>query len=87
MWIFIITSITGSILGNAVDSWFADTRLGIWFYKKTDELSIWATNKLNINILKEEKKWKKKYPNISKDMDNLSKRIKFLENIHMDDGK
>ena len=87
MWIFIITSITGSILGNAVDSWFADTRLGIWFYKKTDELSIWATNKLNINILKEENKWKKKYPNISKDMDNLSKRIKFLENIHMDDGK
>ena len=87
MWIFIITSITGSILGNAVDSWFADTRLGIWFYKKTAELSTWATNKLNINILKEENKWKKKYPNISKDMDNLSKRIKFLENIHIDDGK
>ena len=87
MWIFIITSITGSILGNAVDSWFADTRLGIWFYKKTAELSTWATNKLNINILKEEKKSKKKYPNISKDMDNLSKRIKFLENIYIDDGK
>jgi len=87
MWIFIITSITGSILGSAVDSWFADTRMGIWFYKKTDELSTWAANKLNINILKEENKWKKKYPNISKDMDNLSKRIKFLENIYIDDGK
>ena len=87
MWFFLISSIAWSIVGNATDSWFADTRLGIWFYKKTDELSIWATNKLNINILKEEKKWKKKYPNISKDMDNLSKRIKFLENIHMDDGK
>ncbi|SVC41124.1 uncharacterized protein METZ01_LOCUS293978, partial [marine metagenome] len=34
MWFFIISNIAGSILGNAADSWFADTKLGIWTYKK-----------------------------------------------------
>jgi len=34
MWFFIISSIAGSILGSAADSWFADTRMGRWFYKK-----------------------------------------------------
>ena len=50
MWFFIISSIAGSILGNAADSWFADTRMGRWFYRKTDELATWATNKLNIQM-------------------------------------
>jgi len=39
MWFFLISSIVGSILGSATDSWFADTRAGIWFYKKVDDVS------------------------------------------------
>ena len=34
MWFFLISSIAGSIIGSAADSWFADTKLGVWFYKK-----------------------------------------------------
>jgi hypothetical protein len=33
MWIWAISAIAASILGNAADSWFAETKLGIWFYR------------------------------------------------------
>ena len=82
-----ISSITGSILGSAADSWFADTKAGIWFYKKVDQISGWAARKLNIKILAEEEAWKKKYPNVAKKMDDLDNRLSELERIHTDDGK
>tara|TARA_R110000823_G_scaffold227975_1_gene355359 strand:- start:342 stop:593 length:252 start_codon:yes stop_codon:yes gene_type:complete len=83
----LISSITGSILGSAADSWFADTKAGIWFYKKVDQVSGWAARKLNIKILAEEDAWKKKYPNVAKKMDDLDNRLSELERIHTDDGK
>ena len=87
MWLWLISSITGSILGSAADSWFADTKAGIWFYKKVDQVSGWAARKLNIKILAEEDAWKKKYPNVAKKMDDLDNRLSELERIHTDDGK
>ena len=39
MWFFLISNICGSILGNATNSWFADTKLGKWFYRKVDDVS------------------------------------------------
>tara|TARA_R110000851_G_C12676404_1_gene523276 strand:+ start:237 stop:488 length:252 start_codon:yes stop_codon:yes gene_type:complete len=83
----LISSIAGSILGSAADSWFADTKAGIWFYKKVDQVSGWAARKLNIKILAEEEAWKKKYPNVAKKMDDLDNRLSELERIHTDDGK
>tara|TARA_Y100001951_G_scaffold92545_1_gene87399 strand:- start:563 stop:811 length:249 start_codon:yes stop_codon:yes gene_type:complete len=79
MWFWIISSIAGGILGNAADSWFADTKLGIWFYKKVDNVSTWASNKLGLRVLQDEDNWKKKYPNVSKKLDNLEARINKLE--------
>ena len=79
MWFWIISSIAGGILGNAADSWFADTKLGIWFYKKVDNVSTWASNKLGLKVLQDEDNWKKKYPNVSKKLDNLEARINKLE--------
>ena len=76
---WIISSITGSILGNAADSWFADTKLGMWFYKKVDDVSTWASNKLGLKILQDEDNWRKKYPNVSKKLDDLEARINKLE--------
>ena len=87
MWLWLISSITGSILGSAADSWFADTKAGIWFYKKVDQVSGWAARRLNIKILAEEDAWKKKYPNVAKKMDDLDNRLSELERIHTDDGK
>ena len=79
MWIFLISSITSSIIGMAVESWFADTKLGVWFYKKVDNVSTWASKKLGLRILQDEVTWKKKYPNVSEKIDKLEARINKLE--------
>ena len=87
MWFWIISAIAGSILGNAVDSWFSETKLGIWFYGKVADISGWAAKKLKLQTLSREEAWKKKHPNIAKKVDELNKRVKYLEEIHMNDGK
>ena len=79
MWLFLISNIGGSILGSAADSWFADTKLGIWFYKKVDDVSTWASKKLGLKVLRNENNWKKKYPNVSKKIEELEVRLEKLE--------
>jgi len=63
----------------AVESWFVDTKLGIWFYKKVDNVSTWASKKLRLKILQDEINWKKKYPNVLDKIDKLEARINKLE--------
>ena len=87
MWLWLISSIAGSILGSAADSWFADTKAGIWFYKKIEQVSDWTAKKLNIKILAEEESWKKKHPNVAKKISDLENKVKYLEKIHLNDGK
>ena len=79
MWFFLISNIAGSILGNAADSWFADTKLGIWTYKKVDDVSTWASKKLGLKILKDENNWKTKYPNVAMKIEKLEARLEKLE--------
>ncbi len=79
MWFFLISSIAGSILGSAADSWFAETKLGIWFYKKVDNVASWASHKLGLKVLTDEENWKKKYPHVSRKIDELEARLKTLE--------
>ena len=79
MWFWLISSIAGSILGSAADTWFADTKLGRWFYKKVDDVSTWASKKLGLKILKDEQNWETKYPNVAEKIKTLEARIKKLE--------
>ena len=79
MWFFLISSIAGSILGNAADSWFADTKLGVWVYKKVDDVATWASNKLGLKVLKDENNWRVKYPNVAKKIEELEARISNIE--------
>lgn len=79
MWFFLISSIASSIIGSAADSWFADTKLGRWFYKKVDDVASWASKKLGLKVLQNEDNWRKKYPNIAKNIDALEARILELE--------
>jgi|TARA_R100001015_G_C4546633_1_gene109440 hypothetical protein len=79
MWFWLISTIAGSVLGNAADSWFSDTKLGVWFYKKVDDVSTWASKKLGLKVLQDEENWKTKYPNVSKKIDDLEARIQKLE--------
>ena len=79
MWFFLISNIAGSILGSAADSWFADTKAGIWFYNKGDDVSTWASKKLGLKILKDENNWKAKYPNVAIKIQELEARIENIE--------
>ena len=79
MWFILISNIAGSILGSAANSWFADTKLGMWFYIKVDDVSTWASKKLGLKILKDENTWKTKYPNVAEKIGTLEARIKKLE--------
>ena len=79
MWFYLISSIAGAILGNATNSWFADTKLGIWFYNKVDDVSTWASKKLGLKILKDESNWKIKYPNVAMKIEKLEARLEKLE--------
>ena len=79
MWFWMVSAIAGSILGNAADSWFSQTKMGMWFYKKIDDVSTWASKKLGLRVLQDEENWKKKYPNVSKKLDELEARINDLE--------
>ena len=85
MLVFLISSITSSIIGMAAESWFADTKLGVWFYKKVDNVSTWASKKLGLRILQDEETWKKKHPNVSEKIDKLEARINKLEKEKTDD--
>ncbi len=79
MWFWAISAISGSILGSAKSSWFEKTAMGRWFYKKMDNIYNCAANRYGLEILKSEDKWKKKYPNIAKKMDDLEQRLHKLE--------
>ena len=77
----VVKSIAGSILGNATSKWFEKTAMGRWFYKKMENTYNWAANRYGCVVLKSEDKWKKKYPNVAKKIEDLEKRIKKLEQV------
>ena len=79
MWFFLISNICGSILCMAAEGWFKDTKLGVWLYKKVDNVSTWASKKLGLKVLADEVNWKKKYPHVSLRIDELEARINKLE--------
>ena len=79
MWFWLISAIAGSIIGSATDSWFRDTKLGVWFYAKVDSLYTWASKRYGIKILTDEQKRLKKFPALSKRLEHLESRIRVLE--------
>jgi len=79
VWFFLISSIASSIIGNATNSWFSETKMGKWFYRKVNDVASWASRKLGLKVLANEADWKKNYPNVALKIDNLEARIKQLE--------
>lgn len=79
MW-WLILSISSSIIGSASNSWFKDTKLGVWFYAKLDQFYTYAANKFHLKILSDEEAWKQQYPNIASEMQDIKNRLKELEN-------
>jgi hypothetical protein len=83
MWFWLITSIAGSIIGAATESWFRDTKMGVWFYAKMDSLYTWASKRYGLKILTDEQERMKKFPQLEQRLQRLEKHIEGL----IDDGK
>ena len=79
MWFWAISAIAGSILGSATDSWFRDTKLGVWFYAKMDSLYTWAAKRYGLKLITDEKKRMAKFPELAKRLDGIEARIRLLE--------
>ena len=79
MWFWLVSAIAGSIIGSATDSWFRDTKLGVWFYAKIDSLYTWASKRYGFKLLTDEKKRMAKFPELVKRLDSIEARIRILE--------
>ena len=79
MWFFLIKSIVGAILGQATNSWFKKTKMGLWFYKKVDTCYNWAAKRYDLDVLTKEEKLIKKFPALTKKIDKLEDQVANLK--------
>jgi len=79
MWFWLLKSVAGSIIGAATESWFRDTKLGVWTYAKLDSLYTWASKRYGVKMLTDERKRMAKFPELSKRLDSIEARIRILE--------
>tara|TARA_R100000426_G_C4795120_1_gene100273 strand:+ start:259 stop:531 length:273 start_codon:yes stop_codon:yes gene_type:complete len=78
LWIY--TGIAGSLFGAAFLFWFKDTRMALWAVSKFDNMLEYFVDKWGWKWLQEPTDlWRKRYPRITKKIDELEKRIKKLE--------
>lgn len=87
MWFWLISAIAGSIIGSATESWFRDTKLGVWFYNKVDRIYTWANKKYGLKILRDEEDRMKKFPQLTKRLETLESQIKEIQRARYDDWK
>ena len=87
MWFWLISAIAGSIIGSATESWFRDTKLGIWFYNKIDQIYTWANKKYGLKLLTDEEDRMKKFPQLSKRLETLESQIREIQRARFDDWK
>ena len=78
LWIY--TSILGALFGAAFLAWFRDTRMGLWAYAHFDRTLDYLVKRWGWTWLQEpEHIWRKRYPRITKKIDDLERRIQELE--------
>ena len=87
MCFWLISAIAGSIIGSATESWFRDTKLGIWFYNKIDQIYTWANKKYGLKLLTDEEDRMKKFPQLSKRLETLESQVKQIQRARYDDWK
>jgi hypothetical protein len=78
LWIY--TGIAGSLFGAAFLAYFQGTRAGLWCYAKFDIFLDYLVERWGWTWLKQpEDAWRKKYPYVTKKIDELEQRLHFLE--------
>ena len=78
LWIY--TGIGGSLAGAAFLAYFKDTRAGLWCYAKLDQFLDFLVARYGWAWLEQPTDaWRKKYPHVTKKIDELEARINQLE--------
>ena len=78
LWIY--TALAGSVAGTIFVTYMSTTRAGLWFYAKVDRAIDFLVERYGWTWLQQpEDAWRKKYPKITKKIDELEKRLKHLE--------
>tara|TARA_A100001388_G_C28563934_1_gene400943 strand:- start:144 stop:428 length:285 start_codon:yes stop_codon:yes gene_type:complete len=78
LWIY--TALVGSLFGLAFSTYFKGTRIGIWLYSKFDAILDFLVERWGWTWFEQPKDaWRKKYPHVTKKIDELEARIKKLE--------
>lgn len=78
LWIY--TAIIGSLVGAAFLAYFKDTRAGLWAYAKLDYTIDYLVERWDLTWLEQpEDAWRKKYPHVTRKIDELEARIAKLE--------
>jgi len=78
LWIY--TALVGSLFGAGFLAWFQGTRMGIWAYGIFDGLLNFLVERWGWTWFeKDPNVWRKKYPHITKKLDEMDERISRLE--------
>ena len=79
--LFILTlkSILSSIIGSSFYQWFKNTKMGVWFQVKMDNLMEWVAKRYDIEIASREEKWLSQYPLLAKRIVDLEKEVAKLK--------
>jgi len=80
-WLFILTlkSILSSIIGSSFYQWFKNTKMGVWFQVRLDNLMEWVAKRYDIEIASREEKWLAQYPLLAKRIVDLEKEVAKLK--------
>ena len=77
-WIY--TAISGSLLGAAFLAWFRNTRTALYLMSVFDRTLDSLVDRFGWDFLQDDPEaWRKRYPKVTKKIDDLEKRIKELE--------
>ena len=78
LWIY--TAIAGSVFGAIFVAYISTTRIGLWFYSKVDLILDYLIERWGWTWLQQpEDAWRKKYPFVTKKIDELEQRLHRLE--------
>ena len=78
LWIY--TALVGSLIGLAFSTYFKSTRLGLWMYGHFDRIADFFVERYGWTWLQQPTDaWRKKYPYVTKKIDELESRIIKLE--------
>ncbi len=78
LWIY--TSILGAVAGAAFLAYFKGTKAGLWAYAKLDQTLDYLVERYGWTWLEQpEDAWRKKYPKITKKIDEIERRLDELD--------